>query len=208
VVIGASAKHMKLLVVFSHPSIESYGAAIYRNAVETLSSKGHEVRCHDLYREKFDPVLSTEEWEDYLTNRERNPAKHTEYIADLQWAEGLVVIYPTFYYGPPAMLKGWLERVWLPGVTFDIADGKQKLAKSKMRHIRLFVGITTSGSPWWWLRLIGDPGRSLWTKAMRPTFGWSCKFVWRQLHNMNHTTQSDRTGFLKRIEQTLGAIPV
>jgi NAD(P)H dehydrogenase (quinone) len=73
----------------------------------------------------------------------------------------LVVIYPTWYYGVPAMLKGWLERVWLPGVTFEIATGKQRRPRTKLQHIKLLAGITTSGSPWWWIRLIRDPGRSM-----------------------------------------------
>ena len=115
---------MRLLVVFCHPSLESYGAALYDMACRTLRASGHDLRCRDLYREGFDPVLSIEEWNNYLSNTETIIAKHPDHIVDLQWAEGLVMIYPTWYYGPPAMLKGWLERVWLPGITFEIPTSK------------------------------------------------------------------------------------
>ena len=197
---------MRLLVIFCHPSSESYGAALYDLACRTLRAAGHDLRCHDLYRERFDPVLSEEEWRLYLPATQTIIDKHPDHVADLLWAEGLIVIYPTWYYGAPAMLKGWLERVWLPGVTFEVSDGKQRRPKPKMRQIRLFVGITTSGSPWWWIRLIRDPGRSLWTRGLRVLFHPRCKTVCRQLYNMNHSTDADRTAFLAKVERTLKAL--
>lgn len=199
---------MRLLVVFCHPSEESYGAALFETACRTLRAAGHELRTTDLYRDGFDPVLSTQEWSHYLTKTDQIIAKHPDQVENLQWAEGLVVIYPTWYYGAPAMLKGWLERVWLPGVTFEISDGKQRRPKSKLRNIRIFVGITTSGSPWWWIRLIGDPGRSLWTKGLRVIFGRRCRMHWLQIYNMNHTTLSDREAFMSKVEKKLMRIPV
>ena len=104
------------------------------------------------------------------------------------------------------MLKGWLERVWLPGVSFEIATAKQRRPRPKLQHIKLLVGITTSGSPWWWIKLIRDPGRSMWTRGLRPMFAPRCKVVWRQLYNMNHTTVADREGFLKRVEMALSKL--
>ena len=70
----------------------------------------------------------------------------------------------------------------------------------------LLVGITTSGSPWWWMRLIRDPGRSLWTRGLRPIFHPRCRYVWRQLYSMNHRTEADRTAFLARVERTLARL--
>ena len=199
---------MRLLVVFCHPSSESFGAALFETACRTLRAAGHDVRVRDLYREGFDPVLSTREWHDYLLRTHAVIDRHPGHIDDLKWAEGLVVIYPTWFYGPPAMLKGWLERVWLPGVAFEVADSPLKPPMGKLRHIRLFVGITTSGSPWWWLRVIRDPGRSLWTRGLRPLFSPGCRVIWRQLHDMNNSSERSRTGFLARVETTLQRIPV
>ena len=199
---------MRLLVVFCHPSSQSFGAALYELACRTLRAAGHELRAHDLYRENFNPVMSTAEWEGYLSNPQAIIDQHPQHVEDLKWAEGLVIIYPTWYYGPPTMLKGWLERVWLPGVSFEVADAKERRPKAKLQNIRMFMGITTSGSPWWWLRLIGDPGRSLWTRGLRPMFNRRCSVTWRQLYNMNHVTAQDRAGFLARVEATLKRIPV
>jgi NAD(P)H dehydrogenase (quinone) len=197
---------MRLLVVFAHPSTESFGAAIFRAATEALGRAGHELRIRDLYREGFDPVLRPEHWTCYLSEPERNVARVADHVADLKWAEGLVVIYPTWFYGPPAILKGWLERVFLPGVSFEIPASPRARAKGKLQNIRLFVGITTSGSPWWWLRLIRDPGRSLFTRGLRVLFHPRARMLWRQLHAMNHQTDAGRRAFLARIARDLEAI--
>ena len=197
---------MRILVVFCHPSAESYCAALLDAARRGLLAAGHDLRVRDLYREGFDPVLSEEEWTSYLVQPDENARRHAEHVADLRWAEGLIVIYPTWYFGPPAMLKGWLEKVWLPGVSFEIAPGRFRRARPLLCNIRLFVGITTSGSPWWWMRLIRDPGRSLWIRALRPMFAPRCRLIWRQLHDMNHRSQADREAFLEGVERDLGRV--
>ena len=194
---------MRFLIVFCHPYEESYGAALFACAKQTLSARGHEIRAFDLYRDGFDPVLSREEWLSYLSDTDKNIATLQDHVEALQWAEALVLIYPTWMYGPPAMLKGWLERVWLPGVAFDVAPGKKKRAVGHLQNIRFFVGITTSGSPWWWLRLIRDPGRSLFMRGQRVLFNVRCRMRWLQLHDMNHSTDADRARFLKKVETAL-----
>jgi len=199
---GANAR-LRALVVFCHPSRTSFAAALCDAACRALRETGHEVRLRDLYAEAFNPVLNLGEWEDYLTRPEVNAARQYSHVKDLQWADALVVVYPTWYYGPPAMLKGWLERVWLPRVTFEVASTRLRRPRPLLRNIRRFVGITTSGSPWWWLRLVRDPGRSLWTRALRPVFAPGCRVVWRQLHDMNHTTPAERSQFLAKVEITM-----
>jgi NAD(P)H dehydrogenase (quinone) len=198
---------MKLLLVFCHPDPDSYGAALRDTAVQTLEAAGHDLRQIDLYAEGFDPVFTRAEKQTYLTDTARNIEGVAAHVEALRWAEGWVVIYPTWFYGAPAMLKGWLERVWLPGVSFRIATAKQRTIGGELGNIRLFVGITTSGSPWWWLKLIGDPGRSLFMKGLRPLYAKGCRMKWLQLFNMNHVTAQDRDRFLARLRQTLGSLP-
>jgi NAD(P)H dehydrogenase (quinone) len=197
---------MRLLVVFCHPDPESFGAAIFRTATGALRAAGHELRVIDLYAEGFDPVLSLDERRSYLTDTAKNIAGVAPHVEALQWAEGWVAIYPTWYYGLPAMLKGWLDRVWLPGVTFQVASAKKRTIRGELQNIRRFVGITTSGSPWWWLRVIGDPGRSLLMKGLRPLYARGCRMTWLQLHDMNHVTAADREAFLAKVDRTLRAL--
>jgi NAD(P)H dehydrogenase (quinone) len=199
---------LRLLVVYCHPDPDSFGAALRRTAVDTLRGAGHELREIDLYAEGFDPVFSLQERRTYLADTQKNIDGVTRHVEALRWAEGWLVIYPTWFYGAPAMLKGWLDRVWLPGVTFRVATAKERTISGELKNIRLFIGITTSGSPWWWLKVIGDPGRSLFMKGLRPLYGRGCRMRWLQLHNMNHVTAADREAFLVRVRQQLAALPV
>ena len=197
---------MRCLIVFCHPSETSFGAAILETARTALSDAGHELRVIDLYREGFDPVLSPDEWESYLADTELNIAGVRDHVQAMQWAEALVLIFPTWMFGPPALLKGWLERVWLPGVAFEVPQGRHGRVVGRLRNIRRFTTVTTSGSPWWWLRLIGDPCRSMLMRGFRVVFHPRCRTRWLQLHRMNHTTHNERQAFLERVRTELAAL--
>jgi putative NADPH-quinone reductase len=197
---------LRLLVVFAHPCPESFGASLCRAAVESLTAGGHEVRLRDLYAEGFDPVIREAEWRDYFADPAASAARLAGDLADLRWAEGLVLVYPTWWYGPPAMLKGWFERVWLPGATFAIPSGRFGRVTRRLDNIRFFAVVTTSGSPWWWLRVIRDPGRNLFMRGMRPLLHPRCRVLWRQLHAMNHATDAERDRFRARVAAALRAI--
>ena len=197
---------MKLLLVYCHPDPQSFCAALRDAALAGLSAAGHEVRVLDLYAEGFDPVFSLQEKRSYLGQTELNIAGVARHVELLRWAEGWVAVYPTWFYGLPAMFKGWLDRVWLPDVAFRIASAKQRTIGGCLSNIRLFVGITTSGSPWWWLKLIGDPGRSLLMKGLRPLYAKGCRRQWLQLFNMNHVTQAERQAFVDHVRRQLAAL--
>jgi NAD(P)H dehydrogenase (quinone) len=194
---------MRVLVIFCHPCEDSFNAAIYRVALAALTESGHEIRAHDLYAEGFQPIMTREERQSYMTTTEPLLSRTAEYAADLRWCESLIVIYPTWYYGPPAMLKGWLECVFLPGVSFSVSEDSGKLAKLLLTNVRRFVGITTSGSPWWWLKVIGDPGRKLWTRGLFMRWITGTRSDWLQLYDMNHTTDASRAAFLLKVDRTL-----
>ena len=196
---------MRLLLVFCHPDPHSFGAALRQAAADALRAAGHELREIDLYAEGFNPVFSAAEKATYLGDTAQNIAGVATHVAALRWAEGWVVVYPTWFYGAPAMLKGWLERVWLPGVSFRIATARQRTIGGELSNIKRFIGITTSGAPWWWLKLIGDPGRSLFMKGLRPLYAKRCRMQWLQLYNMNHVTAAERNAFVARIQRELSA---
>ena len=197
---------MRILLVYCHPVEGSYCSALRDRTLHTLQRAGHEVHLSDLYEAGFDPVLSTIERQRYLTETEANLSGVQSHVDALRWAEGLVFVYPTWFYGAPAMLKGWLERTWLPGVAFTIPQRKGATPGPGMQHIRWLCCITTSGSPWWWLKLIGDPGRKLFTRGLRALFARGCKVDWLQLYSMNNTTDDDRGRFLARVERRLAPI--
>lgn len=196
---------MKTLVVHCHPNPESFNHALYRTALAALEPR-HPVKAIDLYAEGFDPTLTREERIAYLDNPELIRERVKPHVEALLWAEHLVFVYPTWFHGPPSMLKGWLERVWLPGVAFLPAERKGQVAKSSMRHIRRLTVVTTGGSPRWFVMLIGDPGRRLFTRALRALFAWRCKVTWLQLHDMNAVTERDRIHFIERVSRKLQSI--
>jgi putative NADPH-quinone reductase len=201
---------MRVLLLSCHPDPESYNAALRQTALRSLREAGHEVRELDLYAlhgaGDFDPVLSPAEKRSYLSETDVNIAGLQAHVDALRWAEGWVVVYPTWTYGPPALLKGWIDRVFLPGVSFRLGGSRYRPIRGALTQIRWFCGITTSGSPWWWLRWVGDPGRSLFMRGLAPLFARGCRRDWLQLHSMNYATARDRERFLARVQRRLAAI--
>lgn len=191
---------MRILVVFSHPVEESFGAAIYRRLLDGLARAGHEVRGLDLHAIGFDPVMSAEERRHYHTP-ELNAVRVREQIEHLRWAEALIFVYPTWWYSLPAMLKGWIDRVWVPFVTFDLPSGLQPI-RGRMQNIRLVGGISTYGSPWWWVRfVIGDPGRRIVMRGIRPLCHERCRTFWLGHYRMDSSTPESRAAFLARVDR-------
>lgn len=194
---------MRVLLVYCHPVESSFNAAVRDRVLASLAARGDEVDLIDLYREGFDPVMSSAERISYLAQTERNVAAVRRHVDALRWAEGLVFVFPTWFYGPPAMLKGWLERTWLPGIAFTVAHRKGERPAPGLQHIRWLCCVTTSGSPWWWLKVMGDPGRRLFLRGLRALFARRCKVQWLQLFDMNNATDDDRRRFLDRVQRAL-----
>lgn len=197
---------MRTVVVYCHPNPDSFSGALYGAAVDTLTAGGHTLRCLDLYAENFQPVLTREERAAYLTDPGFIEARVQAHTDAMKWAEHLVFVFPIWFYGPPAMLKGWLERVWLPGVAFLPPPEKGAVAVPGLRHVTRLTVITHGGSPWWWLKVIGDPARRLFMRGLRALMAKNCKATWLQLNNMNNVTRADCETFIGKVQNTLKAM--
>jgi len=114
--------------------------------VDTLKKNGHEHKLIDLYRSGFDPRLTDSERAEYYENFDRTALEKE--ITDLQWAESIILVFPTWWFGPPAILKGWFDRVWAPSIAFDHAEDLGSI-KPRLNSLRKVVAFTTLGSPWW-----------------------------------------------------------
>ncbi len=192
--------------MYCHPNPGSFSGALYAAAVHTLKARGHVLRLTDLYAENFAPILTREEREAYLPNPQLIASRVQTHVDALRWAEHLVFVFPIWFYGPPAMLKGWLERVWLPGVAFLPPPKKGQPALPGLRHIQRLTVITHGGSPWWWLKLIGDPARRLFTRGLRALMAKNCKTTWLQLHDMNNVSRAECETFMARVRTKLEAM--
>lgn len=192
---------MKVLVVFCHPNPRSFTAAVKDRAVEALEAAGHRVDLLDLYAEGFDPVMSLEEREGYHTRGE-NRLPVAGHLDRVKAAEGLLFIYPTWWYGQPAMLKGWLERVLIPHETFTMPEGNQPI-RGLMTNIR-FLGVLTSlGSPKWWWWLMGRPGQRILLTGIKVLCAPGCKTLWLALHRIDVVDEAARKRHLERVGQVL-----
>jgi putative NADPH-quinone reductase len=192
---------MRVLVVYCHPVPESFCASIRDTAVATLAEGGHEVRLLDLYAEGFDPVMGGEERRRYNDGPPCDPAL-APHIALLKWAEGILFIYPTWWYGLPAMLKGWLDRVWATDVVFRLPKGKGGI-ESMMQHVGRLGVITVCGAPWWWSVLIGQPGRKTLLRGMRALCARRCRTFYLAHYLMDVSTDATRAAFLKQVQARL-----
>lgn len=194
---------MRILVVWAHPLADSYSAALKDRAVTALEASGHQIDLLDLYAEEFDPVLSAQERIDYHEIGP-NQANVESYVAQLRAAEGLLLIFPTWSFGFPAILTGWLQRVWVPGVAFGLREEGGPIIPGIL-GIRRVAAITTTGSPWWYVKAVGNPARKVLKRGHRVMFAKRARTRWLDLNNMNKDSPRKRAKFLARVERILPA---
>ena len=196
---------MRALVVYAHPSPDSLTHALYEAATAALAAAGHEVVGLDLYAEELVPAMSEAERRAYHSDQpilDATVARHAELV---RWADALVFVYPTWWMGLPAILKGWLERVLVPGVAFHL-DPVTNRVVSDLGSVRRVVGITTYGSSWRAVRLVHDGGRRTLLRAVRMLLGRRCRTAWLALHSVDTTTPGERAQFIARVEQRLARL--
>ena len=198
---------MRLLVIHAHPVPESFNGAWCKVAVDNARAQGHEVRLIDLYAEGFNPVMSAEERRAYQDDGPP-PPDIAPHIAALQWAEGLIFVYPTWWYAQPAMLKGWMDRVWRPGVTFTVPSPGAPM-RPALTNVRLIGVITTFGAPWWlWTFVMGAPGRRMILRGLCLCTAKRTKTFWLGLHEMDTCDAPRRNAFVARVAARIKRIAV
>lgn len=110
---------MKISIILAHPNPQSFNHAIAKTVINELNQNGHQVTFHDLYTEKFDPILNTHE----ISEDAVLPIELESHCREISNADGIVVIHPNWWGQPPAILKGWIDRVFRPGTTYKFLDG-------------------------------------------------------------------------------------
>lgn len=193
---------MHVLVLHAHPVAESFNGALHRLIVERLGANGHAVDDCDLYAEKFDPVLSREERMAYH-DKGTNCTTVQAHVDRLRAAEALVLCYPVWNYGFPAILKGYFDRVFLPGVSFELQNGR---VSPNLHHIRSVVTVTTYGGSRLRSMLVGDPPRKLITRSLRFLVKPGAPVRYLAHYKMNLSTDATRQDFMKRVARALDAL--
>lgn len=190
---------MRVLVLHSHPIAESYGRALYHLTVESLTKAGHEVDGCNLYDEGFDPVLSTHDRRIYHDYPE-NTALVQPYVERLKAAEGLVIVTPVWNFGFPAMLKGYFDRVWLPGVSFALNDGQ---LTPTLRHIRKMAAVLTYGATPMRAFLAGNPPKKTIKRVIRAQIKIGAPVKFMAHYDMNNCTEQTRAAFMNKVRREM-----
>lgn len=190
---------MRAVVIVANPNPSSFSHAIAARLREGLEASGHNVIVHDLYAEGFRAAMSAEEREAYHGDVPVIDPLVIEHITDLQDAHTLVFVYPTWWSSLPAVLKGWLERVMVPGVGF-VFDERHKV-RPGLTNVKRLVGIATYGSSWRSVKLINDNGRRTILRALRLSTSVRTRSTWLPLYGMDSLDPSDRERFLVKVDR-------
>ncbi len=193
---------MNIVVVLGHPSADSYCAAIFERIILALDSQStHTVTAIRLASEKFATAMSNAERAAYETGEpliNDDTKRHAEVLLQ---AEALIFVYPTWWSGLPAQLKGWLERVFVLGVAFRF--NKNSKIRPNLHNVRHIIGVSTYGSPWRYVKLINDNGRRTLTRAIRMSTGLRTRTMWRGIYALDTCTQQQREKFIADTTQEI-----
>ncbi len=193
---------MRVLLVLAHPLPESFAASVAATVRETLEAGGHSVDLLDLYAENFDPRLTEKERGGYF-DTPYDTSEVAGLVARLQAAEALILVFPQWWFNLPAVLKGFFDRVFAPGVAFrhDKAGGRIIPLLTNIRHFWVF---STTGSPWWVVKFyMGDPVRRQLKRGIAIFCNKRVDFRMLALHDMDRATDAKRRAHLERVKAAL-----
>jgi putative NADPH-quinone reductase len=193
---------MEITVVLAHPDRHSFNHAIAQTVCRTLERAGHVVCFHDLYAEGFDPLLPCSE----LDPKAQPAPDLARYCDELQRADGLVVVHPNWWGQPPAAMKGWIDRVFRPGVAyrFQVGDDGEGVPAGLLRAQTAIVFNTANTPPQREMEVFGDPLDGLWKKCIFAFCGVNT--VVRQTFSVViASTPEQRASWLREVEETVGA---
>ena len=191
---------MKILVILGHPRQGSFNHAIAETAVKTLQRNRHEVIFHDLCAEKFDPLLP---YEEIPKNAQLEPVvqKHCDEIAG---ADGIIIIHPNWWGQPPAVLKGWIDRVIRPGVAYGFVEGDsgEGVPVGLLKAKAALIFNTSDTSEGREMKVFKDPLEAIWKNCIFDLCG--VKNVYRRMFSIIVTsTEEQRKAWLREVEDTV-----
>jgi len=197
---------MRVMVLHAHPVEESFNHALYNAVVETLRSNGHQVEAVDLNTDNFNPKMSREGRLGYHDVPENVTPELKPNVDRLMAAEGLEIVHPVWNYGFPAILKGYFDRVFMPGVSFVLEGGdgpdKGKLVPN-LKHIKKVVFVTSYGGDRWRTWIMGDPPRRMAKRWGWVTFGGWLPPTYLALYDMNNVTPDGLQAFIGKVKRAI-----
>jgi putative NADPH-quinone reductase len=191
---------MKISVILAHPKKGSFNHSITEVAIRTLRHLKHEVFFHDLYAEKFNPVLPDEEIP------EDGPVDPViqKYCEEISVSEGIIIVHPNWWGQPPAILKGWIDRVLRPGIAYEFLEGDkgEGIPQSLLKTETALVFNTSNTPAQRENNTFGDPLENLWNNCIFELCG--VKYFYRKMYRVIVTsTPEKRKSWLEDVSETV-----
>ncbi|HKN28059.1 MAG TPA: NAD(P)H-dependent oxidoreductase [Roseiarcus sp.] len=193
---------MRVLVVYAHPLDASFVSAAHVRVVEALRAGGHEVDDLDLNAEKFDPVLSPRQMRSYV-DVNLNTREVESYVERLRAAEALVLVFPVWFDGLPAIMQGYFQRVFLPGVSTIIDE--EGLFHPNLWNLKRMAAVCVYGETRSGVAKKHDPPRRFVQDNIGALIDPQGRFEYLALYGMDSSTPPRRTAFLRRVSRTFAA---
>jgi len=191
---------LTISLILAHPDPNSFNHAIAKTAVEALVSNGHTVWFHDLYQEKFDPLLPAEEF----PKEALLPIEIKRHCREIAEADGIVIVHPNWWGQPPAILKGWIDRVIRPGVAYEFLEEDQGegVPNGLLKAQQALVFNTSNTETKREKQAFGDPLESLWKNCIFDLCGVT-DFYRRMFNIIVVSSDLQRKAWLEEVHQTI-----
>lgn len=191
---------MKISVILAHPDTASFNHAIANTTVETLRNNGHDVFYHDLYKEGFDPLLPSGE----IPKGVNLPPEIELHCQEVSETDGIVIVHPNWWGTPPAILKGWVDRVIRPGVAYEFLenDSGEGVPKGLLKAKKAIVFNTSNTETVREKTVFLDPLETIWKNCIFDLCG--VHDVHRRMFNIIVTsTKDERERWLEEVRETI-----
>lgn len=191
---------MKISVILGHPYENSFNAAIAKTVITQLKENNHEVFFHDLYKEEFNPIISSKE----LVSDIPEDALLKTHQEEIQLANGIIIIHPNWWGQPPAILKGWVDRVLreCTAYTFPEGDSGGGLPIGLLKAKTALVFNTSNTPKEREDNVFGDPLQRLWKDCIFDFCGVH-SFVRRMFGVIADSSKTDRSKWLEEVMQMI-----
>ena len=194
---------MKISVILAHPDVSSFNHAIAQTVVKQLEDNGYDVYFHDLYKENFDPLLVAKE----IADDALLPQVIKGHCQEIAEAEGIVIVHPNWWGQPPAILKGWIDRVIRPGVAYDFVEGDsgEGVPKGLLSARAAIVFNTSNTEPEREMNVFGDPLETVWKNCIFGLCGVHA-FYRRTFGVVITSTEAQRKDWLNEVKATIASM--
>ncbi|MBN1365418.1 MAG: NAD(P)H-dependent oxidoreductase [Syntrophaceae bacterium] len=191
---------MIISVILAHPDPKSFNNAIAKTAVEALKVNGHKVIFHDLYKGKFDPLLHAAE----IAEEAKLPVNIKKHCKEIATADGIVIVHPNWWGQPPAILKGWVDRIIRPGIAYEFLEGDsgEGVPKGLLKAKTALVFNTSNTRTNREKKIFGDPLETIWRNCIFGLCGVT-NFHRRMFNVMVTSTENKRNNWLNDVKKDI-----